>query len=66
MDELPTPRTTTDELLVALTREVQGLRADLKAARGGEPTAPDADGRVLVTEPAPAGQTPRRPKTPRA
>lgn len=63
MSELPVARTTTDDLLTALHREVVGLRADLKAARDGEPAEPDSNGRVELTEPggkAPARRAPRR------
>lgn len=47
---LPTPVTTTDELLAAVHEELVGLRADLAAGRGGAPAAQEAP--VVVTEPA--------------
>lgn len=60
MPGLPTPRTTTEELLVALTLEVQGLRADLNAARGGGTADPEATGQVAVSE-----LTSKQPSPPR-
>lgn len=54
MPALPTPRTTTDELLLAVHDELVGLRADLEAARGGEaPPAQPASGHVELREPRP-------------
>jgi hypothetical protein len=61
MAALPIPRTTTDELLVAVHTELVGLRADLAASRGGEPAA-QPGGQVLLTEPEqPAAAKPKSP-----
>jgi len=52
-DPRPTPRTTTDELLLLVLDELQGMRADLAGARGAGAEQP-MSGRVEIREPAPA------------
>lgn len=51
MARLPTPRTVTDELLLAVHTELVGLRADLAKPRGGKAAAPAEAGQVELTEP---------------
>lgn len=57
-DRLPTPISRTDQLLVVLIERVDALRADLAAARGGEP-APAEPGKTLLEEPTSSGRKPR-------
>jgi hypothetical protein len=61
----PAPVTTTDVLLVALHTEIVGLRADLAAARGGEP-ADLGTGRVELREPVASQQQQQQPARTRA
>jgi hypothetical protein len=55
MAQRPTPVTTTDALLSLVLDELQGLRSDVAAHRGGAPVTPEVPGTpVELREPDPA------------
>lgn len=52
MADLPTPRTVTDQLLLAMVDELRGLRADLARALRPSAEEPATSGEVDLVEPA--------------
>ena len=55
----PIPRTTTDAFLALVLDELQGLRADLAGARGGD-VEQTMSGRVDMSEPEPTPTSPAK------